>query len=250
MYIVCLIPARGGSKGIPNKNIKLLNNKPLIAYSIETSLASTFINDTIVTTDSDDIAEISKNHGASVPFKRPHNISQDKSIDIEFINHYMEWVKNNNLKIPDIIVQLRPTYPIRDTDFLDNCIQTFVNNYEKYDSLRTVIELDKTPFKMYHIEDHYDESIKEKRLTSVIPANEYMFLKEPHNMCRQDLPKTYLHNGCIDIFKTSIVIGKNTISGNNIYPLIMSKGECYDIDSMEDWNKTEEILKSNISHDV
>jgi len=245
MYIVCLIPARGGSKGIPNKNIKLLNNKPLIAYSIETSLASTFINDTIVTTDSDDIAEISKNHGASVPFKRPHNISQDKSIDIEFINHYMEWVKNNNLKIPDIIVQLRPTYPIRDIDFLDNCIQTFVNNYEKYDSLRTVIELDKTPFKMYHIEEPYNESTKEKRLTPVIPVNEYMFLKEPHNMCRQDLPKTYLHNGCIDIFKTSI-LEKNTISGKNIYPIVMNKNEHYDIDTPDDWDKTERRLNSLI----
>jgi len=243
MYIVCLIPARGGSKGIPNKNIKLLNNKPLIAYSIETSLSSSFINDTIVTTDSDEIAKISREYGATVPFKRPDNISQDKSLDIEFINHYMDWVKENNMKIPDIIVQLRPTYPIRDTDYLDYCIQTFVNNYEKYDSLRTVVELDKTPFKMYHIEDHYDQTILEKRLTPVIPQSEYMFLKEPHNMCRQDLPKTFLHNGCIDMLKTSI-LSRNTISGRNIYPIIMNKNEHYDIDTVEDWKKTEERLKN------
>ena len=78
MYIVSLIPARGGSKGIPDKNIKLLNNKPLIAYSIETSLNSAFINETIVTTDSKQIAEVAVRYGANVPFIRPSNISQNK----------------------------------------------------------------------------------------------------------------------------------------------------------------------------
>jgi CMP-N,N'-diacetyllegionaminic acid synthase len=250
MYIVSLIPARGGSKGIPDKNIKLLNNKPLIAYSIETSLNSAFINETIVTTDSKQIAEVAIRYGANVPFIRPSNISQDKSLDIEFVKHYLEWVRINKQRVPDIIVQLRPTYPIRNCEFLDEAIHTFVNRYEKYDSLRSVIEFEKSAFKMYHIDEHYDDSTSDQKLIPVIPSSEYMSLRDPHNMCRQDLPKTYLHNGCIDIFKTSIVIGKNTISGNNIYPLLMNKGECYDIDSMEDWNKTEEILKSNISHDV
>ena len=245
MYIVSLIPARGGSKGIPNKNIKLLNNKPLIAYSIETSLNSEFINDTIVTTDSEEIASVARKFGANVPFLRPSSISQDKSIDIEFVKHYIKWVQDNNQRMPDIIVQLRPTYPIRDIDFLDFSIQKFINNYEQYDSLRSVVEIDKSPFKMYQIEDHYNEAILEKRLIPVIPSSEYMFLKEPHNMCRQDLPRTYLHNGCIDIFKTSIVIEKDTISGKNIYPLIMNKHECYDIDTLEDWNKSEEKLKSD-----
>lgn len=245
MYIVSLIPARGGSKGIPNKNIKLLNNKPLIAYSIETSLKSDFINETIVSTDSTAIAEISKKYGASVPFLRPSNISQDNSTDIEFINHYINWVKDNNKKIPDIIIHLRPTYPIRDNDFLDKCIQTFINNYEQYDSLRTVIESEKSPFKMYCIEDNYNSNIKEKQLIPVIPASEYMFLKEPYNMCRQDLPKTYLHNGCIDIFKTSI-LKNNTISGKTIYPIIMDNSENNDIDTLEDWNKTEKRLMSYI----
>jgi N-acylneuraminate cytidylyltransferase len=241
MYIVSLIPARGGSKGIPNKNIKLLNNKPLIAYSIETSLKSSFINETIVSTDSTIIADISKKYGASVPYLRPDDISQDDSPDIQFINHYITWLKDNNKKIPDMIIHLRPTYPIRDNDFLDKCIQTFINNYEQYDSLRTVIESEKSPFKMYYIEDNYNSNIKEKQLIPVIPASEYLFLKEPYNMCRQNLPKTYLHNGCIDIFKTSI-LSKNTISGKTIYPIIMDNSENNDIDTLEDWEKTEKKL--------
>ena len=245
MHIVCLIPARGGSKGIPDKNIKLLNGKPLIAYSIDTSLESKFINETIVSTDSNKIAYISKQYGANVPFTRPSEISQDDSLDIDFIRHYMKWAKDTGSKIPDIIIQLRPTYPIRNTDFLDNCIQTFINNYEKYDSLRTVVKLDKSAFKMYHIDDHSDESTTEKKLIPVIPAHEYMFLKEPHNMCRQNLPSTYLHNGCIDIFKTSILT-RNTISGRNIYPIIMNKDEQYDIDTIEDWKKTEKRLQSSL----
>jgi len=244
MYIVCLIPARGGSKGIPDKNIKLLNNKPLIAYSIETSLKSVFINKTVVTTDSSIISNVSLAHGANVPFIRPAEISQDKSLDIEFVQHYMKWVKDNNMKEPDIIVQLRPTYPIRCVDFLDFCIQSFVNNYDSYDSLRTVVELDKTPFKMYHIEDNYNKSSLGKQLIPVVPSHEYMFMKEPHNMCRQDLPKAYLHNGCIDIFKTSI-LKQNTISGKIIFPIIMNNNDGYDIDTIDDWNKTENKLKED-----
>ena len=245
MYIISLIPARSGSKGIPNKNIKLLNNEPLIAYSIKTSLNSSFINETIVTTDSQEIADIAMSYGASVPFLRPSDISQDKSLDIEFVNHYIKWIKKTNNKIPDIIVQLRPTYPIRDNDFLDYCIQTFVNNYEKYDSLRTVIEFDKSPFKMYTIEDNFNDNILEKNLRPVIPPSEYMFIQDPQNMCRQDLPKTYLHNGCIDIFKTSI-LKENTISGNNVYPIIMNKNENYDIDTLYDWNKTEKKIITSL----
>lgn len=246
MYIVSLIPARGGSKGIPNKNIKLLNNKPLIEYSINTSLKSKIINETIVSTDSSEIAFIAKNLGAKVPFIRPSNISQDNSPDIDFVKHYINWVRNNNAKMPDIIIHLRPTYPIRDIDMVNKSIETFINNYDKYDSLRSVIEIDKSAFKMYHIDDHYNESIKEKLLTPVIPSSEYVFLKEPHNMCRQNLPKTYLHNGCIDIFKTSIVLNNNTLSGTHILPLIMTKDESYDIDNIEDWNKTNKRLKSEL----
>ena len=237
MKIVSIIPARGGSKGIPNKNIKDFCGKPLIVHSIETSLSSKFINETIVSTDSTEIGDIAIQHGASVPFFRPSKISQDNSPDIEFFKHYIAWLNKNNKEIPDLFVHLRPTYPIRDVEFLDSCIERMMSNYENYDSLRTVIEnKDKSPFKMYTVEG--------KLLKPVIPSSEYPFLKELHNQCRQVLPTTYLHNGCIDILKSSLIQNRNMLSGDNILPIIMDKNEVNDIDTIEDWIKAENRFRS------
>lgn len=237
MRIVALIPARGGSKGIPNKNIKNFCGSPLINYSIKLANQCNLIDDVIVSTDSNEIAQIAKKYGASVPFIRPSEISQDNSTDIEFIKHYIDW-SNKNEKIPvDLIVHLRPTYPIRTPELLNNCINKMIENYNNYDSLRTVVlNTGKTPFKMYSMSDNM--------LVPVISKSSFPFLNEPHNMCRQDLPSTYLHNGCIDIIKTSIIKEENSISGNKIYPVFMSPDELNDIDTMDDWKIAEIRYKS------
>ena len=229
MRVVALIPARGGSKGIPNKNIKPFCGVPLINYSIKLANECELIDDVVVTTDSDKIASIAKKYGASVPFIRPSEISQDESTDIEFINHYIKWsIENEEIPV-DLIVQLRPTYPGRTAELLNNCVKTMIDNYNEYDSLRTVVlNTGKTPFKMY--------SMSNNTLVPVISHSSFPFLNEPHNMCRQYLPDTYLHNGCIDIIKTSLVKEKNCISGSRIFPIIMSPDELYDIDTMEDWS--------------
>ena len=232
MKIIALIPARGGSKGIPNKNIKLFCGEPLIKYSIDIANKCHHISDVIVSTDSSSIADIAKKCGAHVPFIRPSNISQDHSPDIEFIDHYINWNNENNIEQPDLIVQLRPTYPIRSLDLLNSCINQMIINFDKYDSLRTVVLNEcKSPFKMYFVENNV--------LKPIIPDGTFPFIKEPYNMCRQVLPNTYTHNGCIDIIKTDVVINKKCLSGHHILPVIMNTDEINDIDSMEDWEKAE-----------
>ena len=236
MKIVALIPARGGSKGIRNKNIKKLNGYPLIYYSIMLAKKSKYVNDVIVTTDSEEIANIAKEHGANVPFLRPKEISADLSPDIDFFKHYLQWAKENN-STPDVIIQLRPTYPLRKLDTLNSCIEKFIQNYDDYDSLRTVVKNNyKSPFKMYILESN-------NRLKPAVPTNTFPFIKEHYNQCRQKLPDTYLHNGCIDIIKSNI-IEKNLLSGSNIYPYIMEDEEIYDIDTIEDWNNVEKRIQS------
>jgi CMP-N,N'-diacetyllegionaminic acid synthase len=231
MKIVALIPARGGSKGIPHKNIKDFCGKPLISHSIELSKNSKYINEIIVSTDSLEIADIALKYGANVPFIRPPEISQDNSPDIDFIKHYLSWLNETNKDIPDIIVHLRPTYPIRNLDFLNNCIEQMIENYDTYDSLRTITEnKSKSPFKMYTI----DKNI----LKPVVPPSEFPFIKELYNQCRQVLPITYTHNGCIDIIKTSI-INNNMLSGNKILPVVMEDTEVNDIDTPDDWENAE-----------
>jgi CMP-N,N'-diacetyllegionaminic acid synthase len=229
MKIIGLIPARGGSKGIPKKNIKDYCGKPLIAHTIEQSLQSKYINETYVTTDSQEIQKIANKYGAEAPFLRPKSLSGDLATDKEFIIHFIYWYQFSKEKMPDIIVHLRPTYPNRAVNVIDDIIEKFLSNYDEYDSVRTIVEMDKSPYKMYRIMD--------KNLQPLF--KEVDGISEPYNQPRQILPKTYLHNGYLDIVKTDIVIRKDTITGKRIMPYILDKEEIDDIDTIEDWEKSE-----------
>ena len=228
--ILTIIPARSGSKGISHKNIKIFKGKPLIAWSIEQVFMSSYKDKmrVIVSTDSAEYAKIANIYGAETPFLRPPELSQDLSTDYECIRHALEYLKNEEDYIPDIVLQLRPTQPCRKIEDINKCLDLFINNMDKYDSLRTVVEFEKSPYKMYSIENDI-----------LIPMyKEINGIKEPYNQCRQALPKTYLHNGYIDIFKASIV-NEGTISGERIYPYIMDKSDTIDIDTMDDWFKAD-----------
>jgi N-acylneuraminate cytidylyltransferase len=234
MKILCIIPARSGSKGIPHKNIKLLNDKPLFIWSVEQAQKSKYFSKMkiIISTDSEKYRNIANKWGIDVPFLRPKNISGDFSVDIEFIKHATEWLFKNENYISDFILHLRPTQPFRSTNDIDYCINIFMKNFEDYDSLRTVTKNKKSPFKMYKICNN-----------SLIPLfKEVNNIIEPYNVGRQLLPDTYLHNGYIDIIKTKI-LKKNTISGNKIYPVILNK-DIIDIDTDEDWIKAQNENKT------
>jgi CMP-N-acetylneuraminic acid synthetase len=158
MIILCLIPARSGSKGIIDKNIKILNNKPLLCHSIDQAKESKYYKNKqmriVVTTDSEKYANISKEYGAEIPILRPSEISQDLSTDFEFMKHMIDYLKLTENYNPDIILQLRPTQPLRKIDEIDKCIDIFISKFEEYDSLRTVIPYEKSPFKMYEVKDN------------------------------------------------------------------------------------------------
>lgn len=231
--ILVLIPARSGSKGIPNKNIKDFCGKPLLAWSIEQAKNSKYIDNMkiVLSTDSVEYASIGEKYGAEVPFLRPKKLSQDKSIDIEFIKHAVDYLSEWEDYNSDIILQLRPTQPCRKVQDIDKCLDIFLKNKDNYDSLRTFIESPKSPYKIYKINNDYVEPIL--KLEGV----------ESINMCRQDLPKCYLHNGYIDIFNTKI-LENNTISGDKILPYIMEKEDMIDIDNLDDWEKAENYINN------
>lgn len=229
MYVLALIPARGGSKGIKMKNIKNFRGKPLIYWSIKLALDCKVVNRVIVSTDNKNIKRVAEECGADVPFLRPKEISGDLSPDYEFIKHCLDYLKENGEDEPDIIVQLRPTYPTRKLEILNETLDIFIKNLDKYDSLRTVYEMEKSPYKMYNIEDGELKPL----------FKEVKGIKEPYNQCRQLLPRTYIHNGYIDLIKTEIVEKKGSITGYRIYPYLMSKEEYHDIDTEEDWKDAE-----------
>jgi N-acylneuraminate cytidylyltransferase len=226
LNIVALIPARSGSKGIKDKNIKLYKGIPLLAHSIKIGLESEYIKDVYVSTDSIEYQEIALKYKAKVTPLRSSDISNDLSPDIDTFKHFINTL---NLPLPDIIVQLRPTYPNRDIKTVNECIKTFINNYDKYDSLRTVIPISKTPFKMYYLDND-----------KLVPyLTEYKDYIEPYNQARQIFPVTYLHNGYLDIIKTDIIVSQNLLSDSNILPYIMKSDQLDDIDNLEDFINAE-----------
>lgn len=226
LKIVALIPARSGSKELIDKNIKLYKGIPLMGHSINIALKSKYISDVYVSTDSEKYKEIALELGAKVTPLRSIDISSDLSPDIDTFKFFIDMFKSLNENIPDMIIHLRPTYPNRNIKILDDCIEKFINEYNNYDSLRTVVLIKKTPYKMYHIDNNY-----------LIPCiTNYNDIVEPYNQARQVFPNTYLHNGCIDIVKSSTIINDNLLSGNKIYPYIMDENETNDIDDILDFN--------------
>ena len=224
--ILCIIPARSGSKGLPHKNIKDYRGKPLLAWSIEQAQLCRYDMKIVVSTDSKEYADIAMKYGAEAPFLRPLEISGDLSTDYECMKHSVEWLKQNQQYYPDIVLQLRPTSPLRNVEDINNAIGLFLENRENYDSLRSVIEFEKSPYKMYNVKENTLMPLFKK-------VND---IDEPYNQCRQILPKCYLHNGYIDIFNTSI-LETETISGEKIYPYVMNKEEDLDIDTNDDLEK-------------
>lgn len=228
MNILAVIPARSGSKSVPHKNIRLINDKPMLSYSIEHAKKSKYINRIILSTDSEQYAQIGQAYGAEVPFIRPSQYATDLSLDIEVFRHCLEFLREKEGYAADIVVQLRPTYPIRDIDDIDAMIQILIENPD-FDSVRSIAPAKEIPYKMWHKSE--DGSI-----TPIMKD-----IKECYNMPRQQLPKVYYQNACIDVVRGNVILEHNSMSGSKIYGYEMKKN--YDIDTEEEFKIAEEHLK-------
>ena len=227
-----LIPARGGSKSIPRKNIIEILNKPLIAWTIEIAKACRNINRVIVSTDDNEIAEISRSFGAEVPFLRPSKYAGDFSKDIDYHLHTLKWLEENETYTPYAFVNLRPTTPLRESIIIDNAINKFLN-HPNTDSLRSVQLADQTPYKMWEIDN-------ENNLKQTTFINN---LKEPYNEPRQKLPKVYWQNGYVDIVKSDVLKKKKSTTGDRILSFIIDNPSI-DLDYPEEIEKAVNQLRN------
>ena len=233
-YIVSIIPARSGSKGIKNKNILDMGGYPVISYSIIASILSNYVSKTIVSTDSKKIANISREYGAEIPFLRPKRISTDTSEDIEFLIHAIKWFKIKKKKVPTHWVLLRPTTPFRDPKLIDEAIKKIIKN-KTATSLLSVHEFAESPAKMFGMQDEFLHG-----LSPFDPRKEYF------NLPRQSFPSTYFGNGYVDIIKTKTILEHNTMYGSKI--LGFETGDEGELDIKEDIIKLKFKLKNkNIS---
>lgn len=232
MEVLAIIPARGGSKGLPNKNILPLLGHPLIAYSIKAALDARLIHRVIVSTDSDRIAGVALDYGAEVPFKRPDAYAQDMSTDLEVFEHALQWLQLNEGYVPDFVVQLRPTSPVRRATDIDLCIERLAQS--GFDSLRIVTPSPITPYKMWSVPDP-DGPMR--------PLLSVPGVGEPYNEPRQRLPQTYWQIGTLDVIRTSVITEKRSMSGDTILPYIAGSEFAVDIDDMSSFEKAAQIIE-------
>lgn len=230
--IIAIIPARGGSKGLPKKNIIDLGDHPLIAYSIAVAKLSKFIDRIIVTTDNKEIAQIAKKYGAEVPFLRPKKFATDNAKDIGFINHAIRWFKRNENFHPDYLVLLRPTTPLRNFRIIDNAISEIIKD-KKATALRSGHFFESPAYKLFRKKRNYAEFFGKKTFKS---GAEYL------DFPRQKLPVTYKTNGYVDIFLPKTIKETGILHGKKIRTFITD--EVADIDSLGDLDFAKQILRN------
>lgn len=223
--VYAIIPARGGSKGVPGKNTKLLNGYPLLAYTIAAAKMVKLITRVIISTDSKEIASIAERYGAEVPFLRPAELAQDKSPDIDFVLQALNWFKGHENIVPDYLVHLRPTTPLRDPAIVNLAINEIIGRPEAT-SLRSAHPAAESPFKWFlRDEQGYFTGV------SAGYSNEYI------NLPRQLFPVVYIPDGYVDVLKTAFIMGSQILHGDKMVGFISPP--CTEVDRSEDFELLE-----------
>ncbi|MBZ0297919.1 MAG: acylneuraminate cytidylyltransferase family protein [Anaerolineae bacterium] len=230
LNVLAFIPARGGSKGIPGKNIMPIAGKPLIAYSIIQAQESRYITRVMVSTDDAQIAAVSKEWGAEVPFMRPAEYAQDLSPDIDAFRHALEWLAANEGYQPDIMVHLRAPGPVRKVELIDEAIKLLIDHPDA-DAVRSVRLAQQTPYKMWQINDD--------GLMQPIVRVEGM--PDSQSVPRQMLPKVYWQSGYVDVVRPRAILEKNSMWGDCVLPFIVEE-KLFELDYPDDIPAVETAL--------
>ena len=231
--VLAVIPARGGSKGIPRKNVRDFAGFPLIAWSIAAARQAGAVTRVLLSTDDDEIAAEARRFGAETPFLRPAEFAQDTSTDLPLFEHALKWLKEHEGYRPEVVVQLRPTSPIRPPGLVDTAVRTLLAHPDA-DSVRGVVPAGQNPHKMWRLQG---EGGPMQNLLDVPGLN------EPYNAPRQSLPPIYWQTGHIDAVRTATIEG-GSMSGRVIYPVLIDPRYTVDIDNLYDWARYEHLVAS------
>ena len=230
--IVALIPARSGSKRVVDKNIRPLAGHPLIAYSIAAALQSNVFQAVLVSTDSEQYADIARHYGAEVPFLRPAEIAGDTSPDIEWVEYTLNQLRDNGQEYEYYSI-LRPTSPFRLPDTIQRAWQEFKVE-EGVDSLRAVEKCQQHPGKMW--------VVRGNRMMPLLPMGP---AGQPwHSSQYPSLPEVFVQNASLEIARTRVVFEEKTIAGNVLMPFFTNNYEGFDVNSDYDWSLAEHLVKT------
>ena len=232
LEVLAIIPARGGSKGIPRKNIRIFAGHPLIAYSIAAGLQAETVTRVLVTTDDEEIAEIARQYGAETPFLRPAELAGDNTLDLPVFLHALAWLAEQENYLPEVVVHLRPTTPIRPPDLVDCAVRLLLEHPEA-DSVRGVTPAHQNPFKMWLM----NGDGKLLRPLTTVPG-----VDESYNAPRQVLPTAFSHTGLMDVIRPATILEMNSMSGKVILPMLFDPVYSADLDTPDDWRRAEESI--------
>lgn len=231
MRILAIIPARAGSKGIPQKNIKLLNGKSLLAYTSEIALQSKYLTEVIVSTEDEQITAVAKKLGITVPFVRPMALAQDNTPTIDVIIHALQWYEKHNIFF-EAVCLLQVTSPIRTVAFLNKAIEKFIGS--DCDSLVSVLRVP------HEYNPHWTFEVNEAGNLKIATGEANIIPR------RQELPTAYHRDGSIYITRTEVLLKEFSLYGKST-TFIESDPEFYvNIDTVQDWEKAEEIIKNSL----
>jgi len=233
MKYLAIIPARGGSKGILKKNIRLLDGKPLIAYTLEAAISSKYIDKIIISTDDPEIVKVGERYGLNSPFLRPKKYAQDSSRSIDVVLHTISWLAKHMAYKPDAVILLQPTSPLRTVDHINNAIRLF--NKKKPDTLVSVVEVphNYAPAKLLEIKNDLLKNLHNQKTEDILKP-------------RQSLPKVYARNGpAILIVNSSYLKKSKAFYDGDTIPFLMSSDVSIDIDNKFDLLLSELIIKHN-----
>ncbi len=237
--VLGVITARGGSKSILQKSIALCAGKPLLFYTVEAGKQAKNITRLIISTDDEEMADVARSYGAEVPFIRPSELAQDMTPDLPVFQHALKVLKEKEGYIPDVVVHLRPTTPLKKASDIDAGIQLLIGNHEAT-SVRSVCEPLHTPFKMYSLDEQ--SGFLKPLLTKEFPEVFEQY-SEPYNMPRQLLPTVWRHSGYVDVIRPNTILKGNSMSGNKILPLYFERWRDIDIDSQIELDLAEKIIE-------
>lgn len=230
-HVVALIPARGGSKSVPRKNLLPVAGRPLIAYSILHAQACPSITRIVVSTDDDEIADVARQYGADVPFKRPAEAATDTATDFQVFQHALRFWQTEEGYMPELVVHLRPTGPVREVPLIERAVRLMLDTPEA-DALRSVGTAEQTPYKMWRVDGD--------RLRPLIELPEF---PEAHSMPRQKLPTAYWQNGYVDIVRPRTILQLNSMTGKVVLPFVV-EGKIHELDYVDQIPALEAAVKA------
>lgn len=228
--VLAIIPARGGSKGVPKKNIRPLADIPLIAYSIAACQKSNLVDRIIVSTDSPEIAEIAQSYGADVPFLRPEAAAGDSATDYLVMDHLLQWMHAQREPLPELLVHIRPTTPLRDPVLIDAAI-TQMRALPSATAMRSVHEMGESAYKCFEIESGLLRTLADKSFELDIANN-----------ARQKFPPTYTPNGYVDLLKPPFIVEYQKIHGNRVSAFITPS--VVEVDTLDDFAYLEYCIQT------